>query len=132
MTEQPRRNNGQFANKIGHAPEQAPALPSKPNAWNDVAKSYNQYSQIEAEQNATLSEGLSEVQNSIDAIIDIYKERQKRTQEYLDSSGKALEDIKVKLDELAARNKEIEEKLRQRKEQRKPSNIIKRIFNIKE
>lgn len=111
MSEQPRKRNGQFAEKWSPAPNATPELPRK-----NIADSLDAYDASGAEQEAVLSEGLYSVGNSIDQVIEIYRARQERANKQIEENTARLKAISDELDRLSAEREAIAEELRRRRE----------------
>lgn len=125
MTEQPRKNNGQFSNKLAPAaPSSSPDLPSIPNRA-DLAGSFESYNQTSAEQEKVMQDGFADVGNSLDAVITIYKERQARREAEHKEFEEQLGKLKDQLDQIALERKRVEEEL----ERRRNSSFLSKIAN---
>lgn len=123
MSQQPRKSNGQFGNKLVPAPKSSPSLPDR----NQIAQGFDNYDETGKQQEAELKSGLTEVGDSIDAITEIYKQRSLRREAEIDANQKKLAEIREQLDEISAQRRDIEARYRER-QGKKLSNRLKKFF----
>jgi chromosome segregation ATPase len=124
MSQQPRRSNGQFGNKLSPAPKNAPATPDR----NQLAEGFDNYDALGKRQEQELQSGLSEVGDSIDAIIEIYKQRSERREKEIEANQRQLAEMQKTLDDMSAQRQDIENRYREQ-QQKSFVNRVKRFFH---
>lgn len=124
MSQQPRKTNGQFGNKLaGPTPTSGPSVPDR----NQLSNDFKDYDKLGEQQEKELQGGLASVGESLDSIIEIYRNRSERRQAQIDSTQKQLDEIREKLDEISTQRADIERRYHEQQEKRL-SNRLRRFF----